>query len=752
MLKTQTRRVLAFALSLLLACAPLAEPAWAQAQEYPDLPTEDVADVEGRAADDSSPQAQDVDATPVEDEEQVGPIELAPVEDLAGEEETTDGQVLEVTSDAGDSMVADDGASDALTLDESEEAAADTIEVLSTDAAGVPEDGAVHPVAQAQDNPAELRSRVRLVGGTWQAWGQKGATLTLGDGSAALSGVALRLASSKTAGGIRYRVHVGNKGWLDWKSGPSGAGSAAQDIQAVRMELTGEVAQTHDLWYRVKTSGKGWMGWTKNGLLAGTEGLGRALTALQVRVLTKDATHPAMGKAYADAGLTGRAHVQSVGWRAAKHGYSVTLGTTGRGLRLESLTLDRPTNGDLTGSIVYQAHVQGIGWQKSVKNGKVAGTVGRGLRVEALRVKLTGGLAKRYDVWYRLHVQRVGWMGWTKNGESAGTEGMSLGVEAVQVALVAKGSEQPASKVKSDVSTAFLSVGGARYRSQVGGSWQGWRSGGATSGSTGRSLRVQAVRADGGLACRIKSADGGWSGWAKAGATARAANDKAEALKFKLVGTASSYMDVWYRAHVSGLGWLGWTKNGATAGSDGLGLRLEAFQVKILPKGSAAPGSTTLSRAFVVSGDSALDAILNTIYLRTGTSGVSSLRRAHDYLAGPTFRYIRQNVWPAGDWRVWSKEYAKEFWNNKGGNCYRYASIACWLAIGMGFDANVYCGQLNTTSAGLSPHGWVEVHYGGTTYVVDPELQQNLPIRDFFWNLYSTAPVIYYTPQGQELV
>lgn len=43
--------------------------------------------------------------------------------------------------------------------------------------------------------------------------------------------------------------------------------------------------------------------------------------------------------------------------------------------------------------IEYQAHVQNIGWQDWVEEGKIAGTIGKGYRLEALRirmVKLTG--------------------------------------------------------------------------------------------------------------------------------------------------------------------------------------------------------------------------------------------------------------------------------------------------------------------------------------------------------------------------
>jgi uncharacterized protein YjdB len=455
----------------------------------------------------------------------------------------------------------------------------------------------VTPVVQVSESPVTLRGRARQLGGTWAEWSTGKGVVILGDGSTPLSGIRLKLDAPNATDGIRYRVHVSKRGWLDWKAGSATAGSASQDIQAIRIELTGEVAKTHDVWYRANVQGKGWRGWTKNGLLAGSEGLGRALVGLKVRVLAKGAQAPTMGNAFMDAGLEGKAHVQSIGWQSAKKGYNIVLGTSGRGLRMESIRINRPANEDLSGSIVYQAHVQSIGWQPRVSDGQLAGTEGKGLRIEALRVKLTGGLAKRYDVWYRLHVQKVGWLGWATNWESAGTEGLSLRVESIQVALVAKGTGRPNSKIESVSSSAFLSMKNSRFASMVNGSWQGWRSSGKSSGTTGASTPVQAVRMEGMLRYRVKTVGGSWSGWCKNGAQAGAAGSRVEALRVALTDAGAKCMDVWYRAHVAGLGWLGWTKNGSIAGSDGLGLQMEAYQIKLVPKGSAAPGSTTHPRA-----------------------------------------------------------------------------------------------------------------------------------------------------------
>ena len=78
------------------------------------------------------------------------------------------------------------------------------------------------------------------------------------------------------------------------------------------------------------------------------------------------------------------AHVQNEGWVKpsfnSKTGI-MTLGTTGKSLRVEAMTLAVDT--ELKGSIQYSTHVQNIGWQKPVADGKIAGTEGKSYRLEA---------------------------------------------------------------------------------------------------------------------------------------------------------------------------------------------------------------------------------------------------------------------------------------------------------------------------------------------------------------------------------
>jgi len=91
--------------------------------------------------------------------------------------------------------------------------------------------------------------------------------------------------------------------------------------------------------------------------------------------------------------------------------------------------------------------------------------------------------------------------------------------------------------------------------------WQDWVSDGELSGTSGKSLRL-------------------------------------EAIQIKLTDEMAEQYDIYYRVHAQNYGWLDWAKNGAPAGTAGYSLRLEAIQIVLLPKGTK-DSSMSTKRAYV---------------------------------------------------------------------------------------------------------------------------------------------------------
>ncbi len=286
-----------------------------------------------------------------------------------------------------------------------------------------------------------------------------------------------------------------------------------------------------------------------------------------------------------------QSHVESIGWQDWRiNGWM--SGTSGRSLRLEAMQI-RLKNAN--GGIEYQTHVQNIGWMDWVSNGAPSGTSGRSLRLEAIKIRLTGAVANQYDVYYRVHAQNVGWMGWAKNGEASGTAGYSYRLEGIEVQLVAKGATAPGSTAR-----AFVKPIRVNYQSHVQNvGWQGWKSNGETSGTSGQSLRLEGMNIklegiDGGIEYRTHVQNIGWMDWVANGKMSGTSGRslRLEAINIRLTGNAANKYDIYYRVHAQNLGWMDWAKNGDAAGTAGFSYRLEAIQIRLVDKGGAAPGTT----------------------------------------------------------------------------------------------------------------------------------------------------------------
>lgn len=285
-------------------------------------------------------------------------------------------------------------------------------------------------------------------------------------------------------------------------------------------------------------------------------------------------------------------HVQDYGWQSWKSNGEVS-GTVGQSKRLEGINIKLS---NINGSIEYKTHVQDIGWQDWKSNGQMSGTSGQSKRLEAIQIKLSGEAANQYDVYYRVHAQDYGWLDWAKNGESAGTEGYSKRLEGIQIVLVKKGESAPGSTSRPFICKMI------KYQTHVQNiGWQGEKADGEMSGTTGQSLRLEAIKIqlsssiDGGIVYKTHVQDYGWQNFVANGqASGTSGQAKClEAIQMQLTGNAKNQYDLYYRVHAQNFGWLGWAKNGESAGTAGYSYRLEGIQIVLVPKGGNAPGSTS---------------------------------------------------------------------------------------------------------------------------------------------------------------
>lgn len=285
-------------------------------------------------------------------------------------------------------------------------------------------------------------------------------------------------------------------------------------------------------------------------------------------------------------------HVQDYGWQSWKLNGEVS-GTVGQSKRLEGINIKLS---NINGNIEYKTHVQDYGWQDWKSNGQMSGTTGQSKRLEAIQIKLSGEAANQYDVYYRVHAQDYGWLDWAKNGESAGTEGYSKRLEGIQIVLVKKGESAPGSTSRPFICKMI------KYQTHVQNiGWQGEKADGEMSGTTGQSLRLEAIKIqlsssiDGGIVYKTHVQDYGWQNFVANGQASGTSGQakRLEAIQMQLTGNAKNQYDLYYRVHAQNFGWLGWAKNGESAGTAGYSYRLEGIQIVLIPKGGNAPGSTS---------------------------------------------------------------------------------------------------------------------------------------------------------------
>lgn len=122
-----------------------------------------------------------------------------------------------------------------------------------------------------------------------------------------------------------------------------------------------------------------------------------------------------------------QSHVQNVGWQKEVKNDEIS-GTIGEGKQLEAFIV-RFSDDSLTDKIKIQAHVNNIGDDIEVKGAHVVGTVGMGRGIEAIKIDSPIPL----DI--SVHVENIGWMPPVRENVWAGTTGKGLSIQAIKIRI-----------------------------------------------------------------------------------------------------------------------------------------------------------------------------------------------------------------------------------------------------------------------------------------------------------------------------
>ncbi len=138
----------------------------------------------------------------------------------------------------------------------------------------------------------------------WQKWVTNGQMSGTSGKAKRLEGINIKLSNAPYDGDIVYTTHVQKYGWKDgkpnadkstWKKNGemSGTNGEAKRLEAICIDLTGEMAEHYDVYYRVHAQTFGWLGWAKNGEESGTAGYAKRLEGIQIVLVEKGGKAPA---------------------------------------------------------------------------------------------------------------------------------------------------------------------------------------------------------------------------------------------------------------------------------------------------------------------------------------------------------------------------------------------------------------------------------------------------------------------------
>ncbi|MDR1801245.1 MAG: N-acetylmuramoyl-L-alanine amidase [Lachnospiraceae bacterium] len=405
--------------------------------------------------------------------------------------------------------------------------------------------------------------------------------------------------------GITYKTHVQNIGWQSYVSDGADGGTTGRSlrVEAIMISLTGPIASDYDVYYRTHIQNYGWLGWAKNGSPSGSAGKSLRMEALQICLVRKgDKAPTGSGDAYVAPLIQYSAHVQNVGWQSYVTDDAVA-GTTGKSLRMEALKVGLYES-NLSGNVVYQAYVTGVGWQNYTSNTGIAGTVGQSKPIEAVRLKLEGDVANQYDIWYSVHTSNIGWQQYASNDNPAGTIGLSQRIEAIKIRLIKKGGKPSIGGAPAFIQGIADSEFSYTVKTTDNQTKLGSKNGAEilfSNASTAIStIALQytpqnAATAKGNISYSVHVSNKGWLSSVTAPSVTgdTSAKESIQAVKFSLQGDIANYYDIWYRTYVKGMGWMGWALNGQNAGTTKLSLPIQGIQIKLVPKGAAAPGANS---------------------------------------------------------------------------------------------------------------------------------------------------------------
>ena len=139
--------------------------------------------------------------------------------------------------------------------------------------------------------PMSIKYTSNVTGTGWQNYVSDGQTSGTTGKAKSIKGVKIKVNKKIPSGSVQYSTHVSNVGWQTYSQDNAQSGKQ-NTVEAIKIRLTGELANDYDIYYRVHVSDVGWMGWTSNNKPAGTINGSLGVEAIEIQLVEKGGPAP----------------------------------------------------------------------------------------------------------------------------------------------------------------------------------------------------------------------------------------------------------------------------------------------------------------------------------------------------------------------------------------------------------------------------------------------------------------------------
>jgi hypothetical protein len=130
-------------------------------------------------------------------------------------------------------------------------------------------------------------------------------------------------------------------------------------------------------------------------------------------------------------------------------------------------------------SLAYQTKIQNTGWSKWVSDGEISGSSNVGSSLEAIRIKTGDKITTEIGISYQVCLQNEGWQNPERtNGQVAGSSGRSLKIEAIKIDLI-------------NSPNNYSIIYQVRLPAN---NWSEWKKDGEVAGTEGQGSSIEAIR------------------------------------------------------------------------------------------------------------------------------------------------------------------------------------------------------------------------------------------------------------------